>query len=216
MHIKTSDQKPLRMGFGNYSCNWGMHLAGLYENEAERDEIIFGYLKQGCEDGDQLLYCPSERTEKQFYSEFAGHSPDHTGCLHDSNTFRIVSPKDLYYPKGHFSPTEMIHNLEMFYQENGQSNRYNVRATAEMDWIKETIKDKTQLMTYEAYLNYFIPDKAWVSICLYNVNELSGDMLMDVLRTHPYTISGGIITSNPYYLPPDEWLKKYAPKTSMI
>ena len=52
MLLKTSDQEKLELGFGNYSCNWGIHIAGLYESESERDTIINGYLAQGAKNGD--------------------------------------------------------------------------------------------------------------------------------------------------------------------
>ena len=45
MHIQTSQQEKLNLGIGDYSCNWGLHIAGLYETPQERDEIIFGLLK---------------------------------------------------------------------------------------------------------------------------------------------------------------------------
>ena len=35
---------------------------------------------------------------------------------------------------------------------------------------------------------------------------------MQVLQTHPFTISGGAITQNPFFVDPDEWLKKNAPE----
>ena len=37
-------------------------------------------------------------------------------------------------------------------------------------------------------------------------------MIMKVLQTHPYTISGGVITKNPYFQDPDEWLRLNAPE----
>ena len=70
MHIKTSDQPILHMGYRGYSCNWGLHICGLYETEEERDEIVFGYLNQGDIEGDLQFYCPSERTELDFREKF--------------------------------------------------------------------------------------------------------------------------------------------------
>ena len=52
MHIHTSEQDRLELGFGNYTCNWGTHICGLYETEEERDEIIFGFLRHGDMAGD--------------------------------------------------------------------------------------------------------------------------------------------------------------------
>jgi hypothetical protein len=32
--------------------------------------------------------------------------------------------------------------------------------------------------------------------------------VMDIMRTHPMVIIGGILQENPFYLPPDEMLKE--------
>lgn len=37
MYVQTSEQPKLNLGFNDYECNWGVHIAGLYENEEERD-----------------------------------------------------------------------------------------------------------------------------------------------------------------------------------
>ncbi len=46
MYMKTSDQPVLELGFGNHQCNWGVHVCGLYETEAERDEMINPYYQE--------------------------------------------------------------------------------------------------------------------------------------------------------------------------
>jgi hypothetical protein len=52
-----------------------------------------------------------------------------------------------------------------------------------------------------------------MSICLYNVSRFDGTTVMQVLQTHPYTISKGcVITKNPYYVHPDAWLAENAPE----
>jgi hypothetical protein len=81
-----------------------------------------------------------------------------------------------------------------------------------MVWALEAIPGVEHLMAYESRLNYFIPGKPWISICLYNLNKFSGSTIMGVLRTHPYSISGGVITENPFYQDPDEWLATNAPQ----
>ena len=70
MYIKTSDQEKVNMGFGNYQCNWGLHIACLYETEQERDEIIFGYFNQGLKENDLILYCPAERSKEDFFKKY--------------------------------------------------------------------------------------------------------------------------------------------------
>ena len=212
MHIKTSDQEKLELGIGNYTCNWGVHICGLYENENERDEIIFGFLNAGLKAGDLQLYCPVERTVDEFYTEFEENCPACRNKMRSSENMLISTAKELYYPEGIFDPWHMDEALNKIFLESQNKGKRNVRATAEMAWALEAIPGVEHLMAYEARLNYFIPDKPWISICMYNVNKFDGATIMNVLHTHPFAVSGGVITQNPYYIDPDKWLAENAPQ----
>jgi hypothetical protein len=212
MYIKTSDQAKFELGFGGFQINWGMHLAGLYETEKERDEIIMGFLNQGDKDGDLMLYCPCERTEEDFTEKYDQFCPACAGHTKDPEKFLISSAKELYYPDGTFSPWAMDKGLDSFYKDSQKNGKRNIRATAEMVWALESVPGVEHLMAYESRLNYFIPGKPWISICMYNITKFSGDTIMKVLQTHPYTLSGGVITENPFYQNPDDWLSKNAPE----
>ena len=51
-----------------------------------------------------------------------------------------------------------------------------------------------------------------MSLCMYNVSKFDGATILDVLRTHPYTLNKGILMENPYYQDPDIWLRENAPE----
>ena len=68
------------------------------------------------------------------------------------------------------------------------------------------------LMAYEARLNFFIPGKPWISICLYNVTKFDGGVILNVLRTHPWVLNQGVLTENPYFQEPTDWLSRHAPE----
>lgn len=213
MFYKTSDQERIKLGFCEHECNNGMHFCGLYETEQERDEIILGYIRQGLLDKDNVLYTPTERTVDDFSLKFREMYPDDTKLLNDKTHLTINTADDLYYQDGEFSPMKMNENLDKFFIESQKGGRINIRTTAEMVWALDKQVDLTKLMVYESRLNYFIPGKPWVSICLYNLTRFSGKTIMKVLQTHPYSISkGGTITKNPFYIDPDEWLAEYAPE----
>lgn len=211
MHLQTSGQPALDLGFRGHSCNWGTHIAGLYQTAEERDEIILGFLHRGDTAGDLQLYCPSERSIRDFERSYERYYPGGMDHLVDSNRFQVFSARDLYYPNGTFSPWTMDHGLATFFARSQRRGPRNIRATAEMVWALEAIPGVEHLMAYEARLNHFILGKPWVSICMYNVMQFPGEMIMNVLRTHPYTISGGVITQNPYYEDPAAWLARNAP-----
>lgn len=212
MHIRTSDQSELRLGYGEYTCNWGVHFCGLYETEQERDDILLGYLHQGDMAGDLQMYCPAERSREDFMACYAALCPDCGDHLGDPNRFQLYSTRELYYPDGVFSPFKMDEGLNDFFGESQKNVRRHVRATAEMVWALEAIPGVEHLMAYESRLNYFVAGKPWISVCLYNVAKFDGATIMNVLRTHPYTISKGVVTENPFYQDPDIWLRENAPQ----
>ncbi len=212
MHIKTSDQPVAHLGFGDWTVNWGIHICGLYETEEERDNVIMGFLNRGDRDGDLQLYCPTERSPESFRQEYAKRFPDNADHLNEQSRFRILKARELYYSDGTFTAQGMDNCLDSFFADSQKEGARNIRTVAEMAWALEGIPGVEQLMAYESRLNYFILGKPWISLCLYNINKFSGAAIMNVLRTHPYTICHGMIMENPYYMKPDIWLEKYAPK----
>ena len=43
-------------------------------------------------------------------------------------------------------------------------------------------------------------------LCLYDLDRFDGDVLVDILKTHPKVLVGGMVLDNPYYLEPAEFL----------
>ena len=57
-------------------------------------------------------------------------------------------------------------------------------------------------------MNYIAPKYHDVMCCTYNLARFRANMIMDVLRTHPVVIIGGILQENPFFVPPDEFLRE--------
>jgi hypothetical protein len=212
MHVQTSTQERLELGYGGYSCNWGVHIAGLYESKDERDEIVFGYLGQGLRVGDLQLYASHDDPPELARGALIESCPDCAAAAQDEQRLQIRTTRDLYFPDGTFSIPTINDGLDAFYAESQREGPRSVRATADMAWALEAIPGVEGLMAYESLLNYFIPGKPWISICLYDLSRFSGETIMNVLRTHPWTLSGGVITENPYFQDPDTWLAQHAPQ----
>jgi hypothetical protein len=46
-------------------------------------------------------------------------------------------------------------------------------------------------------------------ICTYHLGELGGQAVVDIMRTHPMVIIGGILQANPFFVPPEDFLRDF-------
>jgi hypothetical protein len=199
----------MSLGFGGHTCHWGTHFCGLYESESERDTIMYGFLAQGLGEGELLVCCPSDRDHDVALARVVAQCPSATPP--DGESFRLFHSRDLYHPHGYFSAQDMMAAHVEIWASNQGARARNVRGTAEMGWALERIPGIEDLMAYESLLNTFIWGKNWISICLYDVNRFPGNIIMKVLQTHPFVITGGGIFENPYFVPPEKWLAQHRP-----
>jgi PAS domain S-box-containing protein len=76
-----------------------------------------------------------------------------------------------------------------------------------MTWALGGDPGTERLIEYEARLNRFFTEYDAVCICQYNNRRFSSEIILQVLRTHPVVIYGGHVCKNPYFIPPNEFLK---------
>ena len=66
----------------------------------------------------------------------------------------------------------------------------------------------TGRVEYETRLNHVLPAFHDPVICTYDLSRFDASVVIDIMRTHPMVIIGGILQENPFYVPPDEMLKE--------
>jgi len=82
------------------------------------------------------------------------------------------------------------------------------RAIGHMEWGLEDRPGVEDLVEYEVRLNYILPQYNDPIICVYDLAKFGGAVVVDMLRTHPMVIIGGLLQENPFFVPPDEFLRQ--------
>ena len=44
--------------------------------------------------------------------------------------------------------------------------------------------------------------------CTYDISKFSASVIMDAMRVHAAVIIGGVLQVNPFYVPPDQFLRE--------
>jgi hypothetical protein len=82
------------------------------------------------------------------------------------------------------------------------------RLVANMEWALEDRPGVDDIVEYETRLNYVLPKYDDPVCCIYDLARFSANVVMGILRTHPTVIIGGILQENPFFVPPDEFLRE--------
>jgi len=186
------------------------HLCVIYDTQEEQFAAALPYLRTGLERGEKCLYIVDENTAAAVLDAL-GKGGTNVDRYLRSGALTIARKEETYHERGRFEPDWMINFLTEATAEAGATRFSRVRTIlAEMTWALETINGTAKLIEYESKLNHFFRDHDARGICQYNLTRFSPELLLGVIRTHPLVVYGGIVCKNPYYVPPDEFLKNEA------
>ena len=82
------------------------------------------------------------------------------------------------------------------------------RFVTHMEWALEARVGVAALLEYEAKANYGRLRDHDPVICTYDLAKFGGGIVVDIMRTHPMLIIGGILHENPFFVPPEEFLQE--------
>jgi hypothetical protein len=77
-----------------------------------------------------------------------------------------------------------------------------------MDWLFLDKPAVNNLVEYEARLNHVLSKYNAPVICNYDLPKFSASVAMDIMRTHPLVIIGGLLRENPFFVPPGQFLEE--------
>jgi hypothetical protein len=185
----------------------GDHVCAFYRGIAERDEILIPYLREGLRAGDKCI-CIVDASDPETLLAALGADVDLGPCLGGRHQLEVQRSAEAYLPGGGFSTTEM---LAFWDRVVGSALVAGgpfgfARSVGEMTWALRQVPGVEELVGYESELNHFLPRYPQVILCLYDLDRFDGEILVDVLKTHPKVLVGGTMLENPYYVEPEEFL----------
>jgi hypothetical protein len=116
--------------------------------------------------------------------------------------------EDDYLQDGHFDQNRMLALLEEVLNEGKAQGFPLTRGVGNMEWALEDRPGVDDIVEYETRLNFVLPKYDDAVCCTYDLARFGANVVMDVLRTHPMVIIGGVLQQNPFFVPPDEFLRE--------
>jgi hypothetical protein len=202
---------PVPSGIDEIGLVPGSHVCAFYRGDADRDRLLSGYLGAGLTAGDKCVCVVDSANTAERLESLPGACAEpgpYTGQLD------IHLPESTYLAGGEFTTSDML----TFWTESmvkAEVEGYTFcRLVGEMTWALRDAPGVEHLVSYESELNRVTSSYPVVVLCLYDLDRFSGEVVVNIVKTHPQVLIQGILVENPYYLGPDEFLRS-APASPM-
>jgi len=189
------------MGVPGVHLNAGDHVCAFYFGTDERDKVLIPFLQAGLQGGEKCIAVVDHPDPP----EMAARLGDQAESYVASQQLVLEKVADTYLRNGAFSTTDMIAYYEEFVSEAIADGYSFARVTGEAGWVLEAPLGAEEFIDYESQLNDFALRYPQVILCLYDLAQFGGGMIVDVLKTHKKLLLGGLVLENPHFLSPDEY-----------
>jgi MEDS: MEthanogen/methylotroph, DcmR Sensory domain len=183
------------------------HICGFFYSPEEEYRLLLPFIREGFERGDKALHVvnPKLRDEHLRLLDSAGIDVAGAG---KTGQLEVRNWDDVYFREGSFDADRVLSLWESAFDQAHQQGFPLTRLVAHMEWAQEDRPGVNGLLEYEAKFNLVSAEHRDPVICIYDVTKFGAGVIMDVLRTHPMIILAGIVQVNPFFVPPDQFLRE--------
>ena len=214
---REKDNQPIR--FAGSELGAQRHICAFFHSPEEEYRVVLPFIKDGFECGHKAFHVVDPKLCDEHRKRLASAGID-VAAAEESGQFDLRNWNDVYLRDGRFDQDRMLALIQDEVLEGDKQQEFALtRMVAHVEWALEKQPGVDDLVEYEARVNYIWPQHKDAVICVYDLTKFGGDIVMDILRTHPMVLIGGIIQENPFFVPPDEFLKELrerrAPQTKV-
>jgi hypothetical protein len=199
----TSAEKEYPVRFAGSELGAHCHICGFFRTPEEEYHLLLPFIKEGFERGEKAFHIV-DPAERQAHLRQLGLAGIDAASAEEKGQLELQDWNQFYFPDGRFDETRTVDQWTAVLDGAVQKGYPRTRVIAHLEWARD---DADQLLQYEANFNR-IPRNRDPVICIYDLAKHSAAFIMDIMRTHPMIIIGGILQMNPFYVSPDQFLQE--------
>ena len=183
------------------------HVYAFFHNRDEEYRVLLPLAKEGFERGEKLFHIvdPEHLAERMRRLNEAGISP---GAARRPDQVEVRVWEEAHLRGGCFVQQAMLTLVEDVLAGAKDDGFARTRLWSNQEWALGDSPGVEDLLEYETRVNYFLRKYDDLVVCTFDLNKFGGGVVLDILRTHPMVIIGGILQENPFFVPPDEFLRE--------
>jgi len=186
------------------------HVCAFFNSPDEEYRVLLPFIKDGFQCGHKAIHIVNRDKRQDHLQRLTAAGID-TGVAEQSGQLEVRTDTEVYLPEGRFDADRMISALV---SDDGAGRFPLRRICCRMDWAVESGSHVDDVIEFESRVNEVWCRHEDAVICTYDLGKFGGDAIVDILRTHPMVVIGGILHKNAFFVPPDEFLREFRERRS--
>jgi hypothetical protein len=181
------------------------HVCAFFQNREEEYALLLPFIMEGFDRGERAFHI-IDRALRDDHLARLGRAGVQVEDAGERNQLAVHDWEDVYLRGGRFIQNDMLALVDQVLGDRVATSFPQTRVVAHMEWALSDFPGIDDLVEYETRLNYVLPRYPGPVVCVYDSSRFGAGLALDVLRTHPMVILGGVLQVNPFYVPPDQFL----------
>ena len=196
---------PIR--FGGSELGESRHACAFFNSADEQYRVLLPFIKDGFECGHKAVHVVNPGGQEEHLQRLIASGID-AAAGQRTGQLEVRTNVEAYLPHGKFDQDRMLEVFEKLSSGNDNGGYPLSRIVCQMDWAADGRSFVDNLVEFESRVNDVWRRQEDAVICVSDRAKFGGDTVIDIMRTHPMVIIGGILQSNPFYQPPEEFLRE--------
>jgi MEDS: MEthanogen/methylotroph, DcmR Sensory domain len=182
------------------------HVCAFFNTIDEEHRVLGSFYKDGLDRGEKAAHIVDLANREEHLNRLT-EAGIHVQETLETGQLEVLPWTDAYVRDHRFDQDAMLATVEKLIQ-SGEAAGYPLTRLVghQMDWLFLDKSATYNLLEYEARLNHVLSKHNDPVICNYNPSKFGATVAMDIMRTHPLVIIGGLLRENPFFVPPEQFL----------
>jgi hypothetical protein len=189
------------------------HVCAFFSNDDEEYRVLLPFIQEGLERGDKAIQVVNPQQRDEHLRRLASAGID-SAAAQQTGQLEIKINTEAYLRDGKFDQDRMLETFEKLASGNAPGSYPLSRIVCRMDWVVGDQSRLQNVIEFESRVNEIWDQHDDAVICTYHLSQFSGDAVIDIMRTHPMVIIGGTLQQNPFFTPPDTFLREFRGRRS--
>ena len=190
------------------------HICAFFNSIDEEHSVLRPFIRDGLDRGEKGFHIVDPELRDEHLKRLAGAGINVERAI-ATGQLEVRPWQEAYLCGDRFNQDAMLALIEEVLQSGAATGYPLTRLLAHMEWALLDKPGVDDLVEYETRLNYVLPKYDDPVICTYDLSKFGSSVAMDIMRTHPAVIIGGVLQENPFFVPPDQFLLEIRERRSV-